>query len=138
MAKADNSLHQASEPFQPISRSAVCILARLAAKKAVTEELRAAGVRVRLVTRRPPTTRGVLPRVVLVERRLPPGAARRDARTVSRRREGAAPDERRGADRDRGDAGGTRYRMSRALLAACSIGAACGTPGIQTFACFDR
>jgi hypothetical protein len=49
MAKADNSLHQASEPFQPISRSAVCILARLAAKKAVTEELRAQGIRVSLV-----------------------------------------------------------------------------------------
>ena len=49
MAKADNSLHQAPEPFQPISRSAICILARLAAKKAVTEELRAQGVRVSLV-----------------------------------------------------------------------------------------
>jgi hypothetical protein len=49
MAKASNSLHQASEPFQPISRSAICILARLAAKKAVTEELRNQGVRVTLV-----------------------------------------------------------------------------------------
>ena len=49
MAQADNSLHQAPEPFQPISRSAICILARLAAKRAVTEELRAQGVRVSLV-----------------------------------------------------------------------------------------
>jgi len=49
MAQASNSLHQAPEPFQPISRSAICILARLAAKRAVTEELRAQGVRVTLV-----------------------------------------------------------------------------------------
>jgi hypothetical protein len=49
MAKADISLHQAPEPFQPISRSAICSLARLAAKRAVTEELRAQGVRVSLV-----------------------------------------------------------------------------------------
>ena len=49
MAKASISLHQAPEPFQPISRSAICILARLAAKRAVTEELRAQGVRVSLV-----------------------------------------------------------------------------------------
>ena len=49
MAQASNSLHQAPEPFQPISRSAICILARLAAKRAVTEELRAQGVRVSLV-----------------------------------------------------------------------------------------
>jgi hypothetical protein len=49
MAQADISLHQAPEPFQPISRSAICILARLAAKRAVTEELRAQGVRVSLV-----------------------------------------------------------------------------------------
>jgi hypothetical protein len=43
------SLHQAPEPFQPISRSTICILARLAAKRVVTEQLRAAGVRVTLV-----------------------------------------------------------------------------------------
>ena len=49
MAKADNSLHQAPEPFQPISRSAICILARLAAKRLVKEELRSQGVRVSLV-----------------------------------------------------------------------------------------
>ena len=49
MAQASNSLHQAPEPFQPISRSAICILARLAAKRHVTEELRAQGVRVSLV-----------------------------------------------------------------------------------------
>ena len=49
MPKAFDNLHQAPEPFQPISRSAVCILARLAAKSAVTEELRAQGVRVTLV-----------------------------------------------------------------------------------------
>ena len=49
MAKAANSLHQAPEPFQPVSRFAICILARLAAKRAVTEELRAQGVRVTLV-----------------------------------------------------------------------------------------
>ena len=49
MPKAFDNLHQAPEPFQPISRSAICILARLAAKRAVTEELRAQGVRVSLV-----------------------------------------------------------------------------------------
>jgi hypothetical protein len=49
MAQADNSLHEAPEPFQPISLSAICVLARLAARRAVTEQLRAAGVRVTLV-----------------------------------------------------------------------------------------
>jgi hypothetical protein len=37
------------ETFQPISASAVHVLARLAARKAVQEELRAQGVRVSLV-----------------------------------------------------------------------------------------
>jgi hypothetical protein len=49
MAQAFNSLHQAPERFQQVSRSAICILARLAAKRAVTEQLRAQGVRVTLV-----------------------------------------------------------------------------------------
>ena len=38
-----------NETFQPISASAVHVLARLAARKAVQEELRAQGVRVTLV-----------------------------------------------------------------------------------------
>ena len=37
------------DTFQPISASAVHVLARMAARKAVTEELRAQGVRVSLV-----------------------------------------------------------------------------------------
>ena len=49
MAQATHSLHQATEPFQPISRTAICILARLAAKRIVTAELKDAGVRVTLV-----------------------------------------------------------------------------------------
>ena len=49
MAKASYSLPQASEPFQPISRTAICILARLAAKRAVQDQLRSDGVRVTLV-----------------------------------------------------------------------------------------
>jgi hypothetical protein len=49
MAQAIDSLHQVPEPFQPISRSAICSLARLAAKRAVTEQLRSEGVRVSLV-----------------------------------------------------------------------------------------
>jgi hypothetical protein len=49
MPEAFNSLHQAPEPFQPVSRSAVCILARLAAKRAVEAELKAKGVRVALI-----------------------------------------------------------------------------------------
>jgi hypothetical protein len=44
---ATNSLPQST--LQPISASAVHVLARLAARRAVTEELRAAGVRVSLV-----------------------------------------------------------------------------------------
>jgi len=46
---ATNSLQSELDTFQPISRSAVCILARLAAKKAVHKELRSQGVRVTLV-----------------------------------------------------------------------------------------
>ena len=49
MAKASYSLPQASEPFQPISRTAICILARLAAKRAVQDQLRSDGVSVTLV-----------------------------------------------------------------------------------------
>jgi hypothetical protein len=44
---ATNSLPQST--FQPISASAVHVLARLAAKKAVQEQLRADGVRVSLL-----------------------------------------------------------------------------------------
>ena len=39
----------ANETFQPISASAVHVLARLAARKAVQEQLRSEGVRVSLV-----------------------------------------------------------------------------------------
>jgi hypothetical protein len=47
---ATNSLPQSTlATFQPISASAVHILARLAARRAVTEQLRAEGVRVTLV-----------------------------------------------------------------------------------------
>jgi len=45
---ASNSLPQL-DTFLPISASAVHILARMAARRAVTEELRAQGVRVTLV-----------------------------------------------------------------------------------------
>jgi hypothetical protein len=48
MAKASISLSQLNT-FQPISASAVHVLARLAARKAVQEELRSQGVRVSLV-----------------------------------------------------------------------------------------
>jgi hypothetical protein len=47
---ATNSLPQLIfDEFQPISRSAIFILARLAAKKIVTEQLREASIRVSLV-----------------------------------------------------------------------------------------
>ena len=50
MAQASISLPQSTfDTFQPISASAVHVLARMAARKAVTEELRAQGVRVSLV-----------------------------------------------------------------------------------------
>jgi hypothetical protein len=50
MAKATNSLSQSTfDTFQPISASAVHVLASIAAKKAVQEELKAQGVRVTLV-----------------------------------------------------------------------------------------
>jgi hypothetical protein len=46
---ASNSLQSTLDTFQPISASAVRVLARLAARRAVTEELRAQGVRVSVV-----------------------------------------------------------------------------------------
>jgi hypothetical protein len=47
---ASNSLPQpVLDTFQPISASAVHVLARMAAKKAVQDELRSQGVRVSLV-----------------------------------------------------------------------------------------
>ena len=47
---ATNSLPQSTlNTFQPVSASAVHVLARIAAKRAITEELRAQGVRVGLV-----------------------------------------------------------------------------------------
>ena len=47
---ATNSLPQSTlETFQPISASAVHVLARMAARRAVQEELRSEGVRVSLV-----------------------------------------------------------------------------------------
>src|SRR5215469_2202484 len=50
MPRATNSLPQSKlDTFQPVSTSAVHVLARMAARRAVTEELRAAGVRVTLV-----------------------------------------------------------------------------------------
>jgi hypothetical protein len=50
MAQATISLSQSTlDTFQPISASAVHVLARIAARKAVQEELRAQGVRVSLV-----------------------------------------------------------------------------------------
>jgi hypothetical protein len=50
MPRATNSLPQSTlDTFQPVSASAVHVLARMAARRAVTEELRAAGVRVTLV-----------------------------------------------------------------------------------------
>jgi len=47
MAQADNRLSQST--FLPISASAVHVLARLAAKKAITEQFRAEGRRVSLI-----------------------------------------------------------------------------------------
>ena len=53
MAQAINTLPQPTlDTFQSISASAVHVLARLAAKKAVQEQLRADGVRVTLVPSR--------------------------------------------------------------------------------------
>jgi len=50
MAQATNTLPQSTlNTFQPISASAVHVLARLAARKAVQEQLRSQGVRVSLV-----------------------------------------------------------------------------------------
>ena len=50
MAQAINSLPQSTlDTFKPISASAVHVLARLSAKKAVQDELRSQGVRVSLV-----------------------------------------------------------------------------------------
>jgi hypothetical protein len=50
MAQATNSLPQSTlDTFQPISASAVHVLARMAARRAVQEELRCQGVRVSLV-----------------------------------------------------------------------------------------
>jgi hypothetical protein len=51
MAQATNSLSQSTlDTFQPISASAVHVLARMMARRAVQEELRSQGVRVSLVT----------------------------------------------------------------------------------------
>ena len=50
MAQASISLPQSTfDTFQPISASAVHVLARMAARRAVQEELRSQGVRVSLV-----------------------------------------------------------------------------------------
>ena len=50
MAQATNSLPQSTlVTFQPISATAVHVLARLAARRAVQDQLRADGVRVTLV-----------------------------------------------------------------------------------------
>jgi hypothetical protein len=50
MAQATSSLPQSTlDTFQPVSASAVHVLARLAARKAAQEQLRAEGVRVSLV-----------------------------------------------------------------------------------------
>ena len=50
MAQATNSLSQSKlATFQPISASAVHVLARLAARRAVTEQLRAEGARISLL-----------------------------------------------------------------------------------------
>jgi hypothetical protein len=50
MAQATNSLPQSTfDTFLPVSASAVHVLARLAARKAITEQLRNEGVRVSLV-----------------------------------------------------------------------------------------
>jgi hypothetical protein len=47
---ANSSLPQSTlDTFQPVSASAVHVLARLAARRAITEQLRAEGVRVSLV-----------------------------------------------------------------------------------------
>jgi len=47
---ANSSLPQSTnDTFQPISASAVHVLARMAARRAITEQLRADGVRVSLV-----------------------------------------------------------------------------------------
>ena len=50
MAQATNSLSQSTpDTFQPISASAVHVLARMAARRAVQDQLRSQGVRVSLV-----------------------------------------------------------------------------------------
>jgi len=49
MAKASNSLQSTLDTFQPISALAVHVLARLAARRAVQDELRSQGVRASLV-----------------------------------------------------------------------------------------
>ena len=50
MAQATNSLPQSTpDTFQPVSASAVHILARLAAKNAVKQQMRDAGIRLTLV-----------------------------------------------------------------------------------------
>ena len=49
MAKATNSLSSRNKSFKPIGTYAIAILARLAAKNAVKDQLRADGVRVTLV-----------------------------------------------------------------------------------------
>jgi len=49
MAKATNSLSSRNKSFKPIGTYAIAILARLAAKNAVKDQLRADGVRVSLV-----------------------------------------------------------------------------------------
>jgi NAD(P)-dependent dehydrogenase (short-subunit alcohol dehydrogenase family) len=60
MAQASNSLPQSTlNTFQPIGASAVHVLARLAAKKAVKEQLRDEGVRVSLVLPREINTKAV-------------------------------------------------------------------------------
>jgi hypothetical protein len=52
MAQAAISLQSEDDTFQPISASAVAVLARLAARNAVKDELRSQGVRVSLVPAR--------------------------------------------------------------------------------------
>jgi len=49
MAQASISLQSELDTFQPVSASAVHVLARLSARKAVQEQLRSEGVRVSLV-----------------------------------------------------------------------------------------
>jgi hypothetical protein len=69
MAEATNSLPQST--FQPVSASAVHVLARMAARRAVQEQLRADGVRVSLVKPAEITAKGR-------------GLSRRSSRIVSR------------------------------------------------------